>query len=93
MIYCRLENDCYCNIFGISLSPFNNEKFTTANIYFIGQSIRKKSLNSEIIPTQICPDIENSEHFKKQIFSILQYAGLPVFIGLMDKSPVHAKHA
>ncbi len=45
-----------------SLSPFNIEHFTTADIYFIQDSIRKK--NSELIlHTQVGSDIDNSETF------------------------------
>ncbi len=69
-LYCTIGNDCCCNSFVIS--PFNGENFTSSNSYFIWQSIIKKIPNSEIIATQTYPDIENSEHFAKQIFSILQ---------------------
>ncbi len=36
---------------------------------------------TKLLSTQICPDIESSEHFTKPIFSILQYEGvlLPVY--------------
>ncbi len=48
------------------LLPLNDEHFTTANIYFY--SNLSKIPNSEIIAEQICPDIENSEYFTKQIY-------------------------
>ncbi len=56
--YCRMGNDCCCNI------------FTIFAVVAIG---RRKIPNGEIIGTQICPDIKNSENFTKQIFPILQY--------------------
>ncbi len=44
----------------------------SADIKVIYQQ-QQQNQNSEILSTQICPDIENSEYFTKQIISRVQY--------------------
>ncbi len=39
-------------------------------IFILKSNLWKKIPNSKIILTQICPNIENSENFTEQIFSI-----------------------
>ncbi len=65
----HLNNVYWVLLTGVKLLPFsqttfNNENFTTANIYFRWESIRKLH-NSEIVATQICP--ANSEIVATQI--------------------------
>ncbi len=60
--YCRLGIIHWCKITIFSLSPFNSEKFTTANIYFM-KALSEKKTYIEIIAKQIAPDTENSDKF------------------------------
>ncbi len=58
---------------------------TTANMFLY--SNQNKITISIFVVTQICPDIENSKHFTKQMFFILQYGRLS---GMLTSLPAIA---